>query len=99
MHRYSGVGRGFLSDDPGASGTSPYVGARAGVSHLFGGKATRFSFGIMAALDEDLERKTVSYQYTDDGWFGGSSVRETEQTIGTRRTSVLVSLGANHDFW
>jgi hypothetical protein len=99
MHQYSGVGRGLLSEDPGADGSSGYVGARAGASWLFGARATRFQLGMHGALDEDLSRETVRYQYTDTSWFGGeSSLRDAEQTIGMRRTSVIASLGVTHDF-
>lgn len=99
-HRYDGVGRRFLSDDPGASGNSYYAGARAGSSYLFGSAATHFELGVYGSIDEDLTREVVRYQYADESWFGeGESVtREAEQTIGTRRTSVVLALGATHDF-
>jgi hypothetical protein len=95
VHSYSGVGRGFLSDDPGVDGSTPYAGVRAGGGYLFGTRATRLQLGLVAALDHDLSRKTVSYQYTDTSWFGtDSNTQDAEQTIGTRRTSILFTVGA-----
>jgi hypothetical protein len=97
---YSGVGRGFLNDDPGVSGDTTYVGARAGAAYLFGTNTNHTELGLYGGVDEDLSRETKTSRYTSTSWFGGeSTTQESQHTIGTRRYSLLVAVGWTHDVW
>lgn len=98
-HSYSGVGRGFMSDDPGVSGDSAYVGARAGASVIVGEKATHLEVGMYGGYDDDLSRDVKTSRYTSTGWFGDSSEQESEHTVGTKKYSLVVAVGMTHDVW
>jgi hypothetical protein len=99
-HSYSGVGRGFMSDDPGVSGDSAYAGVRGGASYLFGAKATHLELGVYGGVDDDLSRETKTSRYTSTGWFSDTtSEAESQHTVGTKKYSVVLALGMTHDVW
>ncbi|HEY6557825.1 MAG TPA: hypothetical protein VI072_11155 [Polyangiaceae bacterium] len=97
---YSGVGRAaFLGNDPGASGGTPYVGARSGASYLFGQRPGLFELGAYVGVDRDLTSQRVHYSYeTGDGWFDGSG--EGSQTVGgLSRLALGLELGGTHEWF
>ena len=98
---YAGVGRsGLLGSDPGASGGTPYVGARSGASYLFGRRPGLFELGAYVGIDRDLGSERVHYSYEGDGgWlFGGGG--ESAQTVGgLSRLALGVELGGTHEWF
>jgi hypothetical protein len=95
IHHYEGVGRGFLSSDPGASGTAPFLGMRAFLGAEVGGKA-RFHIGLQLALDDDLTRTRDAYTYTESDWTSPHP-ETTAHTVGTRRFAGMLALGTAFD--
>jgi len=85
-HAYGGVGGALLSDDPGVSGRTPYVGGRLLLGHSLerrAGTNHRGFFGILTALDDDLSRTTKSVTYRHESWFGGGPTETTaSHTVG-----------------
>src|SRR3954470_8388833 len=60
---------GFLTDDPGASGTIGYLGARLGTRYLFRGQgAWRADLGLWLFFQADLAGYEAHYDYTDHSW-------------------------------
>jgi hypothetical protein len=99
-HSYSGVGRGFLSADPGVRGDSAYAGVRAGASYLFGAKPTHLELGVYGGVDDDLSRETRTSRYTSTTWFSGeASEQESQHVVGTQKYSLVLALGMTHDVW
>ncbi len=96
LHHYEGVGRGFIfSTDPGASGTTAFVGARAFVGTEVGGK-TRFHIGLQLSVDDDLTRTRTPYVYQETGWTAPHSATASH-TVGTLRFGTLLALGTAFD--
>jgi hypothetical protein len=97
-HFYTGVGKGFLSADPGVSASMPFVGARARISYLFGRGPAHFELGAVGSLESDLDRVSRSSTYVQDPWFGGSpTVEHAQHQVGFRRASVGMQLGFVYD--
>lgn len=98
---YDRVGRSLLSEDPGVSGATPYVGARVLVGWSFERLTDRNHAGYLALMgvrDYDLERKTRSVTYTEYGWlFGTSSEVTRTHTIGQTSLGVFVVGGVDFD--
>jgi hypothetical protein len=96
LHHYEGVGRGFIfSTDPGASGTTAFVGARAFVGTEVGGK-TRFHIGLQLSVDDDLTRTRTPYVYRETGWTSPHSATASH-TVGALRFGTLLALGTAFD--
>ncbi|HTM43932.1 MAG TPA: hypothetical protein VL137_03200 [Polyangiaceae bacterium] len=95
VHSYTGVGAGFLSDDPGAGGTVPYAGARTEIGYIFY-RGKRSAFGITTAFyaNTDLSSIRRKYTYTEHDWlFDDSSfTQRATHTIG--QTQLAASVGA-----
>lgn len=90
-HLYDGVGKGFLSADPGASGIVPFGGARAYAGVALGGRAFRFSAGIASWVEADVFRPTVTYTFRE------TFLTDTEETVtrnvGMSRAGLSLVLG------
>lgn len=97
-HSYRGIGRRMLSDDPGVSWSSGFVGTRGGLSYIFGMGKTHFELGLLLSYDLDLVRSLARYEYQEeDGWFGnGGGQAEAEHAVG--QASVGLSFGAGATF-
>ena len=96
IHHYEGVDGGFIaSRDPGASGTTPFVGARAFLGAETGGK-TRFHLGLQLSLDDDLTRTRTAYTYTESAW-SASHPETASHTVGALRFGTLLALGTAFD--
>lgn len=94
VHRYQGVGRGILSDDPGVNGTTMFAGARSRLSYQLGSGARRFQFGGTAVLDSDLTRTTKVSNYTETGWLSGSTSQQSDKhTIGFTTVGLMLDAG------
>jgi hypothetical protein len=100
VHSYRGVDAGFISSsDPGASGTTAFVGARAFVGAEVGGKA-RLHIGLQLSADDDLSRIRWPYTFDQTAFVanGASARSETAtHTVGTFRVGALVALGTAFD--
>jgi hypothetical protein len=79
MHHYSGIGRGLLSDDPGVTGSTPYVGGRLLVGYAFrvSNPARRPFIGLLAGMDHDLDQRELSVRYQNENWFSGGTSEQT----------------------
>lgn len=98
VHRYDGIGRGILSDDPGVSGTLPFVGARARGVYVFGKGARHFQLGLGATYDHDLGHVTRTYEYQETSWWDGSKSTETKtRTVGFDSVGATIDLGMTFD--
>ena len=96
LHRYDGVGRGFISSsDPGASGTTAFVGARAFLGAEVGGKA-RFHIGLQLSVDDDLTRTSKPYTYQETAWTTPHTATASH-TVGTLRFGGMLALGTAFD--
>ena len=96
IHHYEGVDGGFISStDPGASGTTPFLGARAFLGTELGGK-TRFHLGLQLSLDDDLTRTRTAYTYTERAWTAPHA-ETTSHTVGALRFGTLLALGTAFD--
>jgi hypothetical protein len=101
VHGYSAVGYGLLSDDPGVSGSSPYVGGRVMIGYSFPfPRRSRLFIGALTLVDEDLERQQKSVAYTETHWlFGGDPTWTTdEHSVGQTTWGALVVAGFEFDF-
>jgi hypothetical protein len=98
LHTYSGVGKGFLSSDPGASGAAPFVGARLLAGAELGGKA-RFHIGALLGLDDDLTRTSKTYAFTESSWTSLVTPHAATAThrIGDLRATAMLTLGTAFD--
>jgi hypothetical protein len=97
IHAYDGVGSGLLSSDPGASGTTAFLGARGFVGAEMGGKA-RFHIGVQLSADDDLSRQSRTYAYQRTGLFSDTSSTDTAtHTVGTFRYGTMLALGTAFD--
>lgn len=91
---YTGVGKAFLSDNPGISGITPTLGAKGGVSYLFAPNAKgHFSVGLWFYGDDDLTRETKSVSFDSSGFTADSPHTSTSDTLGTTRIGAMISLG------
>lgn len=96
IHHYEGVDGAFIfSSDPGASGTTPFIGARAIAGAEFGGKA-RFHLGLQLSIDDDLTRTRTPYTYEETAWTSPHSVT-TSHTVGSLRFGAMLALGTAFD--
>jgi hypothetical protein len=95
VHGYEAIGSGFLSDDPGVDGSSPYVGGRVVLGYSFG----RFFLGVVGMLDEDLHRQTKSVSYRSRHVLFGVQPTEhhSEHTIGQTTFGMLFVFGCEFD--
>ena len=101
IHHYSGVNGGFiLSRDPGASGTTAFLGARVLAGVELGGKS-RFHIGVQLSADDDLSRSRKTYAFEESTFrFGGDASTTTEtatHTVGTFRYGGMLVLGTAFD--
>lgn len=98
VHHYGGVGAGLLSDDPGVSGSVPYLGGRLLLGYSFG-KQRRYFIGLSGSVEEDLERQRKSVTYVEEPWlFGGEPYTATsEHTIGQTTWTGLLMFGRKFD--
>lgn len=91
----------FLTDDPGASGTIGYVGARIGNHWLFGGregKRVRGSFGIWLFFQADLSGYEAHYQYLQSSsFFDQGGVRSGSQRVGND-AEIGLRIGGGFDY-
>jgi hypothetical protein len=96
-HRYSAVGTGLLSDDPGVSGSSPYVGGRVMLGYSF--PRSRLFLGALWLFDEDLERRQKSVTYTYTGWLDGGDPSQSTSLhwVGQTTWGVLFVVGREFD--
>lgn len=96
VHHYEGVDGAFLfSSDPGASGTTPFIGARALVGAEIGGKA-RFHIGLQLSADDDLTRTRTPYTYQESSWTTPHP-ETTAHTVGALRFGAMLALGTAFD--
>lgn len=97
---YSGWGASLLGDDPGASATLLTIGARTLVTYtLVRWRTSRLLLGAFVGYQDDLDRKTVTYSYTEEssGWFGEepSHERVTEsRMLGAPMQLATLTIGA-----
>lgn len=97
-HDYTGVGRRWQllcdDNDPGASGSSGYVGERVGVRWRGHNRGT-WTAGLWLYATQDLSRRSVSYSYrTSSCLFGGSgSTQSATQTIGEVQVGLVARVG------
>ena len=79
------VSGGFLTSDPGGSGSIPYGGFRAGANGSFGNpaKVAHVTLGLWLVARADLAAREVSYSYFDRGLF--SDDRGGSLTMGSVR--------------
>lgn len=93
------VAGSFLSDDPGRSGTVPYLGLRLGVhapgTHPGAAGGLRWSIGGYLTLRQDLSSRTATYAYQDSGWISGEASSETRSVRigGQTELAIAVALG------
>lgn len=98
VHVYEGVGRGFLSSDPGADGSTLFAGARASASYLFLRGENHIELGMMGLYDGDLTRQNVTVHYLEQSWLSNDTYEATStHTIGTDRFGALITLGWTRD--
>ena len=95
-HFYRGVGRGLLSDDPGAGGSTGYAGGRVAASYIFGRRLGHFELGVYGEFDDDLARQHKVYDYAGTGGLFGEG-GTGDHTVGTARLSFGLELGGSHD--
>lgn len=82
---------GSIFGPPGVSAQMPYLGVRANVAYVF---KNGFSLGGFGLARTDLERRTVTYTYWDDGWFDSGSGQSTATAhVGTVEAVAGVQLG------
>jgi hypothetical protein len=69
------VAGNLLSSDPGATGSVPYLGLRAGADWAFGSPdaIAHPTLGLWAFARADLGQSNASYTFTESGWFSGRS--------------------------
>jgi hypothetical protein len=97
VHGYRAVGHGLLSDDPGVSGSSPYVGGRVMIGYSFPSRSRLF-IGALCLVDEDLERQEKSVTYMQRSWFGGGSSPASDiHSVGQTTWGALVVAGFEFD--
>ncbi len=93
-NHYSGAGRGFMSSDPGASATLPSAGARVIAGYMFLKGTAHLELAARGFFDDDLTRRTVSYDYTETGgWFGAPPyAASVTHRVGTWRAGAALDL-------
>gem|GEM_PF-2744538 len=97
VHVYEGVGRGFLSSDPGVDGTMPFAGIRGFIGGEIGGKA-RLHLGLQLSADTDLARRERTSSYRESSWSSSATYERTAtHTIGFVRTGAALALGGAFD--
>ncbi|MDB4934697.1 MAG: hypothetical protein JWP87_1669 [Labilithrix sp.] len=97
IHSYSGVGAGFIgSSDPGASGTTAFVGARLFAGAEVGNK-TRFHFGLQLSADDDLSRTRTPYTFEQTAFVATARTETASHTVGTFRLGAMLALGTAFD--
>jgi hypothetical protein len=97
IHSYSGVGAGFIgSSDPGASGTTAFVGARVFAGAEVGNK-TRFHFGLQLSADDDLSRTRTPYTFEQTAFVATARTETASHTVGTFRLGAMLALGTAFD--
>jgi len=102
VHRYNGVGRGILTDDPGVGATLPFAGGRLRAVYAFGPGPRHFQLGLGVGVDRDLSRTTRNYTYQETPWLnlGGSSgpvTRNESRTIGFTTVGATIDFGMSFD--
>jgi hypothetical protein len=92
VHHYVGIGRGLISDDPGASGSTPYVGARVVLAYRWRVSSVqrRPFFGLLGGLDQDLDQRDVTVTYSDGDYLTPPS-RSTHHLGQTTYTGLFVA--------
>ena len=97
-HVYSGVGQGLLSRDPGAAGTTAFVGLRGFLGAELGG-AARLHLGLQLSLDDDLARIREPYTYRESGGLFSDRTFDTTttHTVGFLRFGTAIALGGAFD--
>jgi hypothetical protein len=97
IHSYRGVGSGLLTSDPGASGTTAFVGTRVFFGAEVGDRA-RFHIGLQLSADDDLTRTRKTYSYEQTAGFGGAARSATAtHTVGAFRYGAMLALGTAFD--
>jgi hypothetical protein len=94
---YSRFGRDFLfGDNPGVSGTLPFVGLQTHLGVELGKPQARFSLGLRSFVDTDLGRLSKTHTYEETGWFtnGTSDVTKTDR-IGLARAGLTLAIGGS----
>jgi hypothetical protein len=95
MHHYSGVGAGFMSEDPGADGSLPYAGGRLLVGYrVTHSRRVNFALAGSFALNHDLHTLTRHYSYTETGWLFSDESYPVEETVTLGQTQSTLTLGA-----
>lgn len=93
--RWHGVGCGLFCTSGGASGSLPYLGARAGIGYVFGRRRGHFLLGVAGHLDEYLGSEEVSYSSTTSNLLGpGTSTNVDTREFSGSRTALLATFGA-----
>ena len=94
MHHYSGVGSGFLSEDPGADGALPFAGGKLLMGYrLTRGRRVNVALVSGFSLNRDLHTLTRHYHYTEIGWLSGNTY-DAEETVVIGQTQWTLTLGA-----
>lgn len=94
MHHYSGVGSGFMSDDPGADGGLPFAGGRLLLDYrVTHGRRVNLALTGGFALNRDLHTLTRHYHYTESSWFSDETY-SAEETVALGQTQSTITLGA-----
>lgn len=100
IDHYSQVDCSLFCSSGGASATLPWLGARAGLSHLVGsGRYGHFEIGLAASYGTDARHERVTYTNVESGIFGGESEQAKTTTLGRARASYLLTLGGDFDIW
>lgn len=101
VHSYEGVGRRWLSDDRGVSGSTPYAGGRLVLGYSLPARAGlrhRGFVGLMGGIDQDLARLRRTSQHIETGWlFGGTTVQTFQHTVGQLTLAGFLVAGVDLD--
>lgn len=88
---------GLLSDNPGATGGSAFVGARAGAEYAVFRSASRkvqIVVAVVFSYEHDLSQYTQAYRYEETGWLSDEpTTYDDSARIGMDRVAILIGAG------
>jgi len=92
VHYYDDLYRDYSSNDPGVSGSVPYIGARWLFGYRFKVSSTKRRpwLGVIGLLDHDLFRERKTVVYSPDGGF---TENRASHELGQLTYAVLVMAG------
>lgn len=91
---YSGVGRGFLTANPGVDGTLPFIGLQTHLGLELGKPAARFTLGLRPFIETDIGRLTKTHSFQESELLSTNTHEETRsEQIGLTRAGVSLAIG------